>query len=172
MKLRRRNRAGRPLKTGVTRHVECGKIIRADRIRAPDVRAIVIAQRAARGAELGTEADVIHECVLGRLLRDGAITKTLYESGVRFRSIDARYRSIEGLPKPHASAADLDRTNGGLRPNPNDDVVIAVRRAYSEALACLNRAGLAARHEVIRVVVYDEAVFSEDRLIAGLSAMR
>lgn len=160
-----RNRGGRPRKDG-PRYPSGAR-------RPEDAREVALAQRRKYGATKDDAAHAEWECPLGRALKAGHISREAYEAGVAFRNLDADYRRVNGLAPPRTKAADWDRGGRLLRPDDDPEWAARVMLNYKRAIDKIERgAGLAARHEVVFVCVYEREPMMMGNLIAGLEALK
>ena len=137
------HRFGRPRKAGGRRDGLSG---RSRGETAAEITAVARAQRVKAGADPDDALNALNGSALGILYRrgqmcgsdPGSIAAAQHDAAQTYISIVVRYCEIMGipLPRPTASAAA-----GATRPDPDDEVVLAVRRRFSDFRRALLDAG-------------------------------
>jgi len=130
-------RAGRKRKANVERNA-AGKS-RGDR---PDeIMAVVLAQPHRRFADTPRDARLGYP--LGRLCLAGYITEKQHDVGQRWATIVRRYSALMGfrLENPETPNVALIATGLSCAAEPDERVILALRRDYNDAYAALDRVG-------------------------------
>jgi hypothetical protein len=136
------HRFGRPRKAGRRRDPASG---RSRGETAAEITAIARAQRVKAGADPDDALNALHGCAIGILHRrwqlcesdPGGISQAQYDAAQIYIAIVLRYCEIMGIPLPRPSAFAA----GATRPDPDEEVVLAVRRRFSDFRRALLDAG-------------------------------
>ena len=130
-------RAGRRRKANVARSAT-GKSRGAS---ADDIMAVVLAQPHRRFAD--TPRDTRLGYPLGRLCVAGYITEKQHDAGQRWATIVRRYAALMGfrLDTPATATMELVSTGPSCAAEPDEKVLMALRRDYNDAHAALELVG-------------------------------
>jgi hypothetical protein len=135
------NRLGRPCKTGVRRD-HSGRS-RGETV--AEITAVGRAQRVKAGADPNDALNALNGSAIGVLHRrwqmcdsdPSGISDTQYSAAQAYIAIVMRYCEIMGIPLPRPAA----NAGGATRPDPDEQVVLAVRRRFSDFRRALLDAG-------------------------------
>jgi hypothetical protein len=178
------HRLGRPRSAGRQRDRATG---RSRGETAAEITAIGRAQRIKAGADPADALNALHGSTIGVLYRrwqlcdsdPGGISEAQYDAAQIYIAIVLRYCDVMGIPLPRPSAYFA----GATRVDPDDDVVLAVRRRFADFRRALLDAGREigvgsrVNAAVYRICIEDpplEAVSTEEieNLRYGLNAIR
>lgn len=166
-------RAGRKRKPAAPRH-PCGKIRADARDRQGDARAVVKAQRLARGATEATWAHAEHETPFGRLYVSGAFSsptdpdqaKSWYQAGLWFGGLWRSMRAAIAAQPPHARAPGGATAAKGTPPGESDLLRAIARHRAAERV--LTRLEIMAIWEIIMVEREVTPAWLVPHLLTGL----
>ncbi len=130
-------RLGRKRKTNVARGAH-GK----SRGERPDeIMAVVLGQPHRRFAETPRDARLGYP--LGRLCLAGYITEKQHDAGQRWAAIVRRYAALMGfrLENPETPNVELVASGSSCAAEPDEKVILALRRDYNDAYAALELVG-------------------------------
>jgi hypothetical protein len=137
------HRFGRPRKADRRRDLASG---RSRGETAAEITAVARAQRVKAGADPDEALNALNGSTLGILYRrsqmcasdPGGICAAQYSAAQSYISIVVRYCEIMGVPLPRPSAL---AAAGATRPDPDEQVVLAVRRRFADFRRALLDAG-------------------------------
>ena len=164
MMTKKRWKGGRPKKQNVSRYP-------GGQIKAVAPTPELLRRRAELVGE-GRAEDPRASWPLGVLLLLGRITERQYEAGVRFRTLDARYSAIKGLPPRHPRCVSLDELRAG-----NDETAFDAEewerlrvRFMEVSYTVQSLAGPQAWWAVVEIVLFDmwNTAGKLDDLVSGL----
>ena len=107
--------------------------------------AVALAQPHRRFARTPREAKLGYP--LGRLCLAGYITEKQHDAGQRWADIVRRYAVLVGLPRENPDSPNVQPMSAGLSciAEPDDKVILALRRDYNDCYAALEQAGREAK---------------------------
>jgi len=149
-------KVGRPRKTGVPRN-DKGRIASGfDRERPEEIRRVVEMQPHRRnrkdftyqGKKI-TKSDPLYGYSLGRLRVAGmgdkgdGITQEQHDAGMKWMQLHVRYCHYQGFASPNLQSPAMQMVARGLTcaPDPDEDVILKVRRQWADAYEAINRYG-------------------------------